>query len=203
MRVLSINRTRRAASMASATRILERGGVVVIPTETSYGMAADACNPRAVARVRRLKGRGSKPMAVIASSAAMVRTFFHVEAVAGQLMRRHWPGPLTLVLPVRDRRLARAGLSPDGEVGVRVSSAAVPRAISRALGRPVVATSANRSGAPPPPGLAEFIKQFRGKKLPDAFLDGGRLPRRAASTVARIVSGRVRIVRPGPVSPRV
>lgn len=209
MRVLPLDRARRAASLAAAVRILKRGGVVVVPTETSYGMAADALHPRAVARVRRLKGRGDKPMALMASSATMVRTFFHVEPLAGRLMRRHWPGPLTLILPMRlpagrqgDRRLARAGLSTDGAAGVRVPSHAVPRALSRALGRPIVATSANRSGAPAAHALAEFVLQFRGRKLPDAFLDAGRLPVRPPSTVAVVVDGRIRIVRAGPISPR-
>lgn len=185
-----------------AVRILRNGGTVVVPTETSYGIAADACNARAVAAVRRLKGRGEKPMALIASSTAMVRTHFHMPALAVRLARRHWPGPLTLVLPVRDRALARSGLSRDGAAGVRVPSAALPRALSRALGRPIVATSANRSGAPPAPALAEFVLQFRGKKLPDAFLDAGRLPPRMPSTVAAVTDGRVRILRPGPVTPR-
>ncbi|MEK7073335.1 MAG: L-threonylcarbamoyladenylate synthase [Patescibacteria group bacterium] len=203
MRVLPFDKARRAASLAAAVRILKRGGVVVIPTETSYGMAADACRPRAVAQVRRLKGRGNTPMALIASSPTMVRSFFHVETLAGRLMRRHWPGPLTLILPVRDRRLARAGLSKNGAVGVRVSSHAVPRTISRALGRPIVATSANRSGAPAAHALAEFVLQFRGKKLPDAFLDAGRLPLRSPSTVALIIDGNIHIVRSGRVVPRV
>lgn len=209
MHVLPLDKARRAASLAMAVRILRNGGTVVVPTETSYGIAADACNARAVAAVRRLKGRGEKPMALIASSTAMVRTYFHMPALAVRLARRHWPGPLTLVLPVRDRTLARAGLSRDGgspaergAVGVRVPSAAVPRALSRALGRPIVATSANRSGAPPAPALAEFVLQFRGKKLPDAFLDAGRLPPRMPSTVAAVTDGRVRILRPGPVTPR-
>lgn len=209
MRVLPFDKARRTASVAAAVRILKQGGVVVIPTETSYGMAADACRPRAVAQVRRLKGRGDKPLTLMASSSTMVRSFFHVEALAGRLMRRHWPGPLTLILPVRlpagrhgDRRLARAGLSPNGAVGVRVPSHVVPRMISRALGRPIVATSANRSGAPAAHALAEFVLQFRGKKLPDAFLDAGRLPMRPSSTVALIVDGSMRIVRSGLITPR-
>ncbi|TAK05317.1 threonylcarbamoyl-AMP synthase [Patescibacteria group bacterium] len=202
MRVLPLDKARRGASLAAAVRILKRGGVVVVPTETSYGLAADALNPRAVARVRRLKGRGDKPMALMASSASMVRSFFHVEALAGRLMRRHWPGPLTLVLPVRNRLLSRAKLSRDGAVGVRVPSAALPRLLSRALGRPIVATSANRSGAPAAPGLAAFLLQFRNKRLPDAFLDAGRLPVRLPSTVARIIDGGIRIVRSGSVMPR-
>lgn len=202
MLVLSLAPRDKKASLLRAVRVLKRGGVVVVPTETSYGMAADALNRRAVARVRRLKGRGDKPMALIASSPAMVRAFFTVQALAARLMRRHWPGPLTLVLPVRDRRLARAGLSRDGAVGVRVSSHGVPRALSRALGRPIVATSANRSDAPAARTLAAFVLQFRGKALPDAFLHAGRLPPRASSTVARLVDGRVRIVRSGPVALR-
>ncbi len=202
MRVLPLDKAHRRASLAAAVRILKRGGVVVVPTETSYGLAADACRPRAVAEVRRLKGRGDKPMALMASSPTMVRSFFHVEALAGRLIRRYWPGPLTVILPLRDRRLGRAGLSRHDGIGVRVPGHAVPRALSRALGCPIVATSANRSGLPVASGLAEFVLQFQGKKLPEAFLDAGLLPLRSPSTVVRIVDGNIRIVRPGRITPR-
>lgn len=201
MDILPLNGPERAASLAAAVRILRRGGIVVVPTETAYAMAADGANARAVARVRRLKGRGAKPIALIAASTAMVRRDFAVDPLSARLMRRHWPGALTLVLAARDRHLRQSGLSPDGRIGVRVSDAAAARLLARRLGRPIVATSANRSGRPACYALAEFLLQFRGRR-PDAFLDAGRLPKRRPSTVALVRDGRVRILRAGPVVPR-
>ncbi len=201
MDILAVTGSARASSLKRAIAVLRRGGVVVMPTETSYGLAADAANPRAVARVRRLKGRGNKPFALIAASQAMVRASFRVAPRSAGLMRRHWPGPLTLVLPARDRRLVRAGLATTADIGVRVPAAPVARALARGLGRPIIATSANVSGAPDCYALADFLLACSGRGQPDAFLDAGRLPRRRPSTVVAVHEGRLRILRRGAITP--
>ncbi len=192
---LSVPGLRRAAD------VLRRGGVVVVPTESSYALAADARRRRAVSRIRRLKGRGPRPLALMASSEAQVRRFFRLDAAAARSVRRHWPGALTVVLPVRDARVRRAGLAPDGRVGVRVPASATVRAVAAQVGAPLVATSANRSGRPACFSRRAFLSQFAGRPMPDLFLDAGALPRRRPSTVVRLDGERVVVLRPGPVRP--
>ncbi len=197
MEVLAVgNKRLNTRVLRHAVDVLEQGGLVIFPTETSYGVAADALNPKAVAAVRRLKGRGPKPIAVITDSLAMTRRYFHVDRTSQCLAEHFWPGPLTMILPVRTPRLARAQLS-SGRVGVRVSAHPVARALARGLKRPITATSANRSGADACFSLAQFVLQFRGKRQPDLFLDAGALPRRAPSTLVAVEDGDVRVLRRG------
>jgi L-threonylcarbamoyladenylate synthase len=179
-------------SLAEAVKILKNGGLVIYPTETAYGLGADATDRPAAAAVYRQKSRSArKPLATIAASEAMVRRFFALEPAAARLARRYWPGPLTLILRVRDRRLARA-LGRD-RLGVRVSGHPLARALSRGLGAPIVATSANRSGRgnrySPRTAAAEF------GDLP--VLDAGTLPRRRPSTVVAFKRGRPVVLRQG------
>lgn len=187
-----------AAGLRRAAAVLRAGGVVVVPTETSYALAADGTHRAAISRIRRLKGRGPKPMAVMAASSHMASRFFTINPVSARLARRHWPGPLTLVLPVRNARLARTALSR-GAVGVRVPGFAAARQLSARVGAPLVATSANRSGKPACRSVRAFRAQFRGHPLPDLFLDAGALPRRRPSTVVRVAGERMLVLRQGAV----
>jgi L-threonylcarbamoyladenylate synthase len=187
------------ADLAAARAVLARGGVVVYPTETFYGLGARALVAAAVARVASLKGReATKPIAVIVSDAAMVGHLARrVPELAERLMARFWPGPLTLVLP------ARAGLpaqltAGSGLVGVRVSSHPVARALVAALGEPITATSANRGGEPPACDVATAERAL-GAGV-DVYLDGGAVPGGAASTVVVVGDDAVRVIRAGAVS---
>ena len=167
-----------------AIAILKNGGVVVFPTETAYGLAADATNTEAVNRIFLLKGRTEdKSFPLIAADQAMV------EAVAGiprgliRLADRYWPGPLTLVLPVLSDRLAPAVIR-QGTVAVRVSSHFVAQALSRGIGRPIVSTSANRSGESVCYSLDCVKNQFESQEIkPDYYLDAGALTPEPPSTI--------------------
>jgi L-threonylcarbamoyladenylate synthase len=135
--------------LATLVEVLERGEVVACPTETFLGLLADARNERAIERVAELKGRpADMPIALLLPDAlalAQVASFPSGEARA--LMEAHWPGPLTLLLA------AKPGLSPrltrNGKVGVRVPGPSPAADLVRAFGRPLTATSANRTGEPP------------------------------------------------------
>lgn len=174
--------------MKVAIDVLRRGGVVVFPTETAYAIGCDATNSAAVRRILRLKGRrASKKVATISADMKQVERFFVVSDVARRLVRRHWPGPFTIVLPVKDRKLRRA---LGWTVGVRVSSHATARALARGLGRPIVATSANRSGQPTAYSIRRAVSGA------DLVINAGTLPRRKPSTVVQFLHGRVVIHRP-------
>ena len=184
-----------ASAVDAAAHALAAGGIVVYPTETLYGLGADAWNAAALQRLVELKGREvGKPIAVLISDTEMLEDVVEdIPEQAADLMRRFWPGPLTIVLRARpgvSRLLTGGG---DG-IGVRVSSHPVATALVRALGRPVTAPSANPAGMPPPTRLDEARAYF-GARV-DVYLDGGCLPGEPASTVVDARHGR-RVLRDG------
>jgi L-threonylcarbamoyladenylate synthase len=182
----------------AAAAVLEAGGTVAFPTESFYGLGADALDPEAVARVFRIKGRAeSNPVLVLVDS---VERALSLVAGAGTevraLMARHWPGPLTLVLPAGPT-VPPAITAGTGTVGVRVPGHPVTLALLRAAGRVLTGTSANRSGEPPPSCAEEVARQLPG--LVDVILDGGPTAGGAGSTVADCTVWPPRILRQGPV----
>lgn len=188
-----------ASALAEAVAVLRRGGVVCMPTETSYGLAADIRSPDALACLCRIKGRDARaaPFGLIVAEPAQARGLARVwPERAEALAQRYWPGPLTLVVP------AAAGLpaeiiGPDGGVGMRVSSHPLALALARALGAPITATSANPSGQPPAMDTARARAYF-GDAV--AYLDAGPAPGERASTVVAIAAdGSVAVLRAGPI----
>jgi L-threonylcarbamoyladenylate synthase len=187
-----------AEDFAEALAALRRGGVVVFPTETFYGLAADALEPAAVERVVALKGRpAGSPIAVIIADRAMLSEIAaDVSPLADKLLARFWPGPLTLVLPAK-KNLPAPLLNAQRKIGVRVSSHPVAVRLTRDLGRPITATSANPTGREPARTLAEARAYFSDKV--DVFLDGGALAGRIGSTVAEVIGGKLQIIREGEI----
>ncbi len=165
-----------AASVADAARVLAAGGLVAFPTETVYGLGADATNGRAIARLYEAKGRPAfNPLIahVLDQKAALALARFNADAE--RLAAAFWPGPLTLVLPKAAdcpvAELATAGLNT---IAVRVPSHSVARDILNAFGRPVVAPSANRSGHVSPT-KAEHVQTDLSGRI-DLIIDGGGTP---------------------------
>ena len=186
-------------ALAEAVQALRLGGVVVYPTETFYGIGADATSEAAVGRVAALKGRdGGKPILVIVASRDMIsQVAVGIPSTGERLMERFWPGPLTLV--VRARNGIPMHLTGGGHgIGVRLSSHAVARALSEALGGPITATSANRGGEPPATDVRRARAVFGAEA--DFYLDGGRSPGGLPSTVVDLTGSRPRIVREGAIS---
>jgi L-threonylcarbamoyladenylate synthase len=181
-----------AAGIARAIKILDEGGLVAIPTETVYGLAADAANADAVARVFAAKGRPAfNPLIAHVRDAVMAGELVAVEPLARELMARFWPGPLTLVLPVRSdapvAALARAGLRT---LAVRAPAHPVAQAVIAGLGRAVVAPSANVSG-----GLSPTRAEHVTLDVP--VLDGGPCRWGVESTIVGVANGRATLLRPG------
>lgn len=201
MRTIKINRNRvTKRALEEAARVLRAGGVVAFPTETSYGLAADPAAAAAVRRVYVIKGRPArKPLPLVAASVAAVARTFRVDGLAAKLARRHWPGPLTLVLPLR-RGAKLPATAGKRDAAVRVPQSAWARAIAAACGGLATSTSANLSGdaAIYDPAVLRRAFGVAGRK-PDLFLDAGRLPVRAASTIVRVARGTVQTLRQGSV----
>ena len=178
------------ASLSEAARILRDGGLVAFPTETVYGLGADATNPRAIDRLNRVKGRPpEKPYSLHLYAAEQMRPHVTtIPAVAAKLMERFWPGPLTIILPGKEGQM----------VGFRLPDHPIARAFLKACDVPVVAPSANRSGAPPPTDAAEVVAAL-GSDI-DCLLDGGPTRFGRESTVVEVSGQRVEIRREGALS---
>ena len=174
------------SQIQKAVACLRQGGVVVFPTETAYGLAADATNEVAVERVFALKGReGEKSLPLIAASREMVERFAGIPRGLEKFATQHWPGPLTLVLPTVGGQLAQ-GVIRQGTIAVRVSSHPVAQTLSEGLGSPIVSTSANRSGERVCYTVADVKKQFEGGETPDFYLDVGKLKPELPSTIITV-----------------
>jgi L-threonylcarbamoyladenylate synthase len=185
-----------APAVERAARVLAAGGLVAFPTETVYGLGADATNGEAVARLYDAKGRPSfNPLIAHVADLAAARTLARFDQNARRLAAAFWPGPLTLVLP-RDSdcpvaELATAGLDT---VAVRVPSHPVARAILKAFRRPVVAPSANRSGHVSPTTAQHVLADLSGRI--ELIVDGGPTPMGLESTIVACLDQPM-LLRPG------
>ena len=182
-----------------AVAALLAGALVVYPTETFYGIAADPFSPSALEKLFAIKGRDpQKPIALIAADSQMAFEIARaVPDVARRLASAFWPGPLTIVLPAREGFPAQL-TGPDGGVGIRVSPHPIARALSEELGRPITATSANRSGEEPATTL-QAAHASLGDKV-KVFLEGGTLRASAPSTVVVCDAYGFRIIRAGAIT---
>jgi L-threonylcarbamoyladenylate synthase len=185
-------------AIAQAVAALRAGEVIVYPTETFYGIGADAFAPAALDRIFAIKGReAAKTIALVAyDNEAAFAVAREVPQNARVLARAFWPGPLTLVMPAR-AGLPGALIGPDGGVGVRVSSHPVARALARGLGRAITATSANRSGDPPARTVAK-ARAALGATV-KVFVEGGTLAGGAPSTVVQCDRTGWRLLRAGAI----
>ncbi len=165
---------------------LQRGGVVVYPTETSYGIGCDATNADAVARIFAMKGRSyAKGITAILPAGSMGEEFgLIVPPALRALADTHWPGPLTIVLPVGTSSPIVPDYFIDGTFAVRRSSHPIANALVDALGVPLVSTSANISGEPELYSAQDIFDRFSRESLqPDLIFDAGTIPSRPPSTL--------------------
>ncbi len=187
-----------AGAIAEAASVLRRGGLVAFPTETVYGLGANALDPRAVARVFEVKARPSFDPLIghLAEAAAVPRVADGADPRIARLAERFWPGPLTLVLPRRPSlpELVTAGLET---VGVRVPAHPVAQALLRAAETPVAAPSANPFGYVSPTTAAHVCERL-GDAV-DVVLDGGPCRVGVESTILSLASEPPVILRPGGV----
>ena len=190
------------SEIEKAVEVLKKGGVVAYPTDTAYGFAVDATSTKAIKRLMELKGRGSgKGISVIFPSLAQAKKVVSLNSHAKRLMDAHWPGGLTLVLPVKAKgshwKLLCGGTRclairrPDSEISMQ---------LAEKLGKPITATSANLSGKPTTFSVPEIKRQFaKSRRKPDFYLDGGKLPGKRVSTVVQVEGRHVTLLREGAI----
>ncbi len=184
----------------NAAGIIIHGGLVAMPTETVYGLAADATNDKAVARIFEAKGRPQfNPLIIHVTGPEMAKRYVEAPPLAERLMAEFWPGPLTLVLPRKEdcavSLLVSAGLDT---IAIRAPKHDLARSLINAVDRPLAAPSANRSGTISPT-RPDHVKESLGAKV-DMILDGGRCPVGVESTIVKIEGDEVILLRPGGVS---
>jgi len=186
-------------TIAEASRLIVTGQAVAVPTETVYGLAADATNAEAVARIYEAKGRPSfNPLIVHVTDLAAADRIGEFSESARELAERHWPGPLTLVVPLRrDAGIASIVTAGLPTIGLRVPAHPTMQALLRACGRPLAAPSANASGSISPT-RAEHVLKSLGDRIP-MIIDGGPTERGLESTIVAATAGPLRLLRPGPI----
>ena len=202
MIIVKVTSKNSAELIKAAVKVLRRGGVIAFPTETVYGLGCDPRNEKAVKKIFQIKGRvESKPLQLIAGSRAQVDRLASMTKMEKELGEKHWPGPLTLLVGLRNGKKLAKQINPKRIIGIRVSSSEFARSLAVAFGHPVAATSANRSGSAPASsgrGVVHAFAEFPVK--PDLLLDVGAIPRRKPSTVARVLpSGIVEVIRQGSI----
>jgi L-threonylcarbamoyladenylate synthase len=186
-------------AIAEAARLILDGEPVGIATETVYGLAADATDPVAVARIYAAKGRPSfNPLIVHIADLAAAREIGELGADALALARDHWPGPLTLVVPLRPEAgiasLVTAGLPT---IALRVPGHRAMQALLHATGKPLAAPSANASGSISPTRATHVLKSLGGRIA--LIVDDGPTERGIESTIVAATGGALRVLRPGPI----
>ena len=184
--------------IAAAVSVLKGGGVLAYPTETFYGLGADASNEAAIEKIFALKGRRfTNPVSVIvADESTLEQLVTEIPTEARILMKRFWPGPLTLVFRAAPSVSARLTAST-GKIGVRISSHPIAALLARELGAPLTATSANPSGREETLSAAGVSESLGG--LPDMIIDGGETPGKPGSTIVDVTVSPFRILRQGAI----
>lgn len=183
-------------ALREAAEVVRRGGLIVYPTDTVYGLGCDPFNQEAVEKIFDVKGRRGKPLPVLASDVEAVKRIAELSDIALRLAEAFWPGPLTLVLPRKPvmPSVLTCGLP---SVGVRIPGHGFAIELIRACGGLLVGTSANRSGHPPPRTAQEALEELG--ELVELIIDGGPTPLGIPSTVLGLTGPEPKLVREGPI----
>ncbi|OLP45662.1 L-threonylcarbamoyladenylate synthase [Rhizobium oryziradicis] len=187
------------AAISVAVPLLQAGEAIAVPTETVYGLAADATNPRAITRIYETKGRPRfNPLICHMANLAMAERYATFDQLSRQLAEAFWPGPLTLIMPLK----ADCGIHPLASAGLETVGVRVPRGFTAdliaAFDRPLAAPSANTSGRISPTS-ADHVEGDLGDKIP-LILDAGSAGVGVESTILKVENGTIRLLRPGGLS---
>ena len=195
MTVLKATKT----NIMTAAQIVRRGGLVVYPTETVYGLGCDPLNVQAVKRILDVKGSRKKPLPILAASIVEVDKVAYVSPNGKKLAAKFWPGPLTIVFA---KKLALPDVVTFGldSAGLRIPDNDVALQLINLSGGLLIGSSANRTGEEPPQRVQEISREL--KETVDVVLDGGSAVQGRPSTVVDLTSEKPRILRDGPISIR-
>ncbi len=202
MKILKYSEKNKAIIIAEAIKVLKKGGIFVFPTETCYGLGADATNPKAIAKLYRYKARREgKPLSIAVSDIKMAAKYVEINEMATNLYNNYLPGPITVVSQSRGN-LAPGVESEYGTLGIRIPDYDLVLEIIKNFGKPFTATSANASYLPKPYSIKSLLKDtpLKSRELIDLIIDAGELPHREASTVVDTTMNNLNIMRPGQIN---
>ncbi len=182
MEIVKANRT----GIAKAVKILQRGGIVVYPTDTAYALGGIFNSRKVSNKILKIKERRDSKFTLVASDFEQVKKNFNLNREQIRLVKKYWPAALSMVVSKK--------------FAVRVPGNKVARALAKGVGKPLIATSANLSGQKTLYSSREIIRQFKNKKnVPDLLLDAGALKKIEVSTIAVVKKNKVEILRQGSV----
>ena len=195
MNVLKSTKT----NIKKAAQIVKKGGLVVYPTETVYGLGCDPLNIQAVKQIIEVKGNRNKPLPILAASIDDAERIAVTSSNAKMLAAKFWPGHLTLVVPKKPilPEIVTFGLDT---VGLRIPRNSVALKLASLSGGLLVGSSANRTGEVPPRSVQELSEELT--DMVDVVLDGGESVRGIPSTIVDLTSNEPKILREGPISPK-
>ncbi|MEG3006698.1 MAG: L-threonylcarbamoyladenylate synthase [Oscillospiraceae bacterium] len=199
-RLYTLDEAKNENTIKEIAKILQEGGLAVIPTETVYGLAADGLNSQAVEKIFKAKGRPQdNPLIMHISNFEMIYEIASVvPETAIKLASKFWPGPFTMILPKKDivPQVTSGGLN---SVAIRMPSHPIARKIIEAARTPLAAPSANISGKPSPTSFSHCVEDMKGKA--DAIIDGGDCDFGVESTVVSLLGDVPVLLRPGAITP--
>jgi len=189
--------------LKKAMKVIRQGGVIVCPTDTVYGLIADAKNKKAVKKIFKIKKRKEeKPIPIFVRDLKMAKSLVLINKFQEKLLKKVWPGKVTVLLKAKKltkKIFPKSIISSENKIGLRIPNYKIINRLLRILNRPLTGTSANISGKPPSTKIKEILKQFKNQKYkPDLILDAGNLKLSLSSTIIDLEN--FKIFREGKIS---
>jgi len=197
MEICQIKKNNQSEIIEKAAAILKQGNLIVYPTETCYGLGADATSKQAIDQLWRFKeNRRNKPILIAVATMTMAKKFGHINNKAQKIFTKYLPGPVAVVVKGRhkvDHRIE----SERGTLGIRQPDYPLILKIIQQFGRPITSTSANPDSQEPPYSMAQFLKQDSREDLISLFIDAGALQQNIPSTIVDTTEEKIKILRQG------
>lgn len=189
-------------AVLTALAVLKSGGVIIYPTDTIYGLGANACDPRAIELVFKIKSRSlAKPLPIIVRSLLWAKELAFIHPKLEKVLTQIWPGPTTVILP-KKQILPQIVTANQSTVGIRVPNHIFTEKLLAKFGYPLTATSANLSGEEGTGDINRIINEFKNRLWkPDLIIDAGTLPESQPSTILDLSTLQPKILRVGPTKP--
>jgi L-threonylcarbamoyladenylate synthase len=201
MEIIKINPNRiEKKKIDYVVKSLKKGKVVVLPTDTSYGLAAKALDKNAVERLYGIKKRPKKsPLTIFVRNFSQISKFAEISERTKKLFNKFLPGPLSLIVPKKNNLFPKLIISKN-DIGFRIPDNKIIIKILKKIDFPITATSANVSGDKEPYSIEEILKQYKNKTLkPDLVIDVGRLKKTKPSTIVDLSGDKMKLIRKGPI----
>ena len=199
MEICQIKKNNQSEIIRKAIVVLKQGKLIVYPTETCYGLGADATNKQAVDQFWRFKeNRRRKPVLIAVATITMAKKYGHINNRARKIFTKYLPGPVAIVVKGRhkvDHRIE----SEKGTLGIRQPDYPLILKIIQQFGQPITSTSANPDNQEPPYSIEQFLRQNSQKDLISLFIDAGTLQQNMPSTIVDTTKEKIKILRRGPI----